>query len=480
MNGITGYGVYLPYFRLSRSDIAAALAGGTNGRGTRTVASYDEDPVSMGVEAARAAIRTVSPDFQAKRLLFSTIDPPYLDKTNATVIHAALNLDADVMAVDVIGSVRSAAGSLVWGIECPDPTLAVFSDIRTGLPGGADERDGGDAAVALALGTDSVIAEVISYSSSTAEFLDRWRAPGARSSKVWEERFGEFAYGPLGESAFADALKKANLAPGDVDTLVVAGSHARAVRAFAAASGVSKVADDLSSVVGNSGTAQAGLALARALDESVPGEIVALVSLADGATAMLFRVTEEITRYRPRPTVDELLSSGEDSLPYTRFLAWRGMLDKEPPRRPDPVGPAAPPSLRSTTYKHGFVGHRCLECGTVHLPAVRVCVTCKSVDRMAPHPMADTPATVATYTIDRLAYSPSPPVVAAVVDFDGGGRFNCQLTDVDPSKVRIGDRVEMTFRKLVTAGGVHNYFWKARPLRSAKADAGRTANEKGN
>jgi len=33
--------------------------------------------------------------------------------------------------------------------------------------------------------------------------------------------------------------------------------------------------------------------------------------------------------------------------------------------------------------------------------------------------------------------------------------------------VKIGDRVEMTFRRLFTARSVHNYFWKARPARSA-------------
>jgi uncharacterized OB-fold protein len=57
-------------------------------------------------------------------------------------------------------------------------------------------------------------------------------------------------------------------------------------------------------------------------------------------------------------------------------------------------------------------------------------------------------------------------LVAAVIDFDGGGRFRCQLTDVDPAAVAIGDRVEMTFRKIVTAAGIHNYFWKARPIRA--------------
>ena len=71
--------------------------------------------------------------------------------------------------------------------------------------------------------------------------------------------------------------------------------------------------------------------------------------------------------------------------------------------------------------------------------------------------------TVATFTIDRLAYSLAPPVVDVVVDFDGGGRYQCELTDCGPDEVAIGDRVEMTFRRLYTAGGVHNYFWKARP-----------------
>ena len=36
-----------------------------------------------------------------------------------------------------------------------------------------------------------------------------------------------------------------------------------------------------------------------------------------------------------------------------------------------------------------------------------------------------------------------------------------------PTDVAIGDRVEMTFRRLFTADGIHNYFWKARPVRAA-------------
>ena len=79
--------------------------------------------------------------------------------------------------------------------------------------------------------------------------------------------------------------------------------------------------------------------------------------------------------------------------------------------------------------------------------------------------MADTVGTVFTFTVDRLAFSPSPPIVFAIVDFGGGGRFPVELTDVDASDVAIGDQVEMTFRRLNTADGIQNYFWKARPVR---------------
>jgi hydroxymethylglutaryl-CoA synthase len=110
---------------------------------------------------------------------------------------------------------------------------------------------------------------------------------------------------------------------------------------------------------------------------------------------------------------------------------------------------------RSAAWKFGFVGSE--RDGAVHLPP--------SLLDETPRPMADASGTIVTFTVDRLAYSPSPPVVFAVVDFDGGGRLPVELTDVDPAEVQIGDRVEMTFRRLFTADGIANYFWKARPAR---------------
>ena len=88
--------------------------------------------------------------------------------------------------------------------------------------------------------------------------------------------------------------------------------------------------------------------------------------------------------------------------------------------------------LRSEGWKYGFNASRCLNCGFRHLPPTRVCLRCKSVDQMEPERLADVEGRVATFTIDHLAFSLSPPTVGVVVDFDGGGRYRCELTDCRP------------------------------------------------
>ncbi len=467
MRGIIAYGTYLPYFRLERSAIGTALGAG-GGRGTRTVAGYDEDTTSMAVEAGRALLRTAPNDIEPGSLYFATAEPAYLDKNNASAIHAALALPSDVFAVDMMGSVRSGAGVLKAAIDSRDPAIAVMADLRSGLPGSGDEAGGGDGAAAFLCGeSDNVIAELVGIESLTSEFLDRWKLPGDIASKVWEERFGEFVYVPLAKQALTNAYQAAEVRAEDISHFIVAGMHARAARTVGASTGhkPEAVTDDMTAVMGNSGAAHGGIMLADVLDRAEPNQLISLLVLCDGATVLLFRTTDALKRMKRGPAVKAVVNGESKKVPYLNFLTWRNMLNREPPRRPDPDRPAAPPSLRSEPWKYGFMGSRCDVCGTRHLPPMRVCIKCHSVDKMSLERLAELTATVATFTIDRLAFSPSPPVVGAVIDFDGGGRFACELTEVDPDSVKIGDRVQMTFRRLYTAEGVHNYFWKARPAR---------------
>lgn len=463
MRGILRHGAYVPYRRLDRAEIKAFLGSG-GGSGARTVASYDEDTTTMGIEAARLALAG-SPVAPAA-LWFSTTAPAYAEKTNATAVHAALRLDRDVAALDIAGATRSGSGALGAALRGRGPTLVVAADMRTGLPGSADEAAGGDGAAALLIGDDddgALVARHLGGASTTTEFLDRWRAPGEVRTKQWEEKFGEVEYLPLGEEAWNAALKDAALTPDRVTRVAVVGPHARAVKGLARKLGVADdaFAPDLASSVGQCGAAHPALAVSAMLDRSSPGDVVAIVALADGVDVELFEVVGESSSTRPLEA--QVANGGPVS--YAKFLTWRGMLTVEPPRRPEPARVSASAAARAEQWKYGFVGSRDRTSGAVHLPPARVSMVGGAVDDMEPIPMADVRGTIVTFTIDRLAYSPSPPVVFAVVDFDTGGRLPVELTDVDEGDVAMGGRVEMTFRRLNTADGIHNYFWKARPVR---------------
>jgi hydroxymethylglutaryl-CoA synthase len=447
--GIQSWGTYVPYRRLDRCQIAS-VTGTHGGSGTRAVAGYDEDTTTMGVEAARRALgnRAVTP----AAVWFATAAPTYLDRTNATALHAALRLDPEVAAYDALGSVRSAFGILSAALSSGRATLVASADVRYGLPGSADEGSSGDGAAAVLIGDDQtapVLAKVIACASLTEEFVDRWRQPSRPTSQVWEERFGETRYVPLARQALKRLLNRAGVDVDSISALVVAGLHERACAAAAKQSGVApeRIVDRLGSVVGNVGVAQPLLLLASALENARPNDVIVLLGLADGAEAIAFRVTDAITSYRPAPTVAAQIAGGAP-VSYGRFLTWRGLLTVEPPRRPEPARPSSSAAARNADWKFGLVG-----------PA---------------GVLAEQRGTVTTFTVDKLAYSPSPPVVFAVVDFDDGTRFPVELTDVDADEVTIGTRVEMTFRRLFVADGIANYFWKARPVRE---DAPRSEQE---
>ncbi len=456
--GIVAYAAYLPAHRLSLADVAATLGAG-RGKGTRVVASYDEDSTTLAVEAARAALAGRRP----ASIWFATTSPAYAEKTNASAIHAALGLGSDGFAVDVAGSARSAQGALRAAAAQPGG-LAVLSDVRVGTPGSADELQNADGAAAFLFGPeDEALLVPVATASVTGEFLDRWRAPGDHSASSWEERFGQEMYTPLIEAATTQALTAAGLSA--TDHVVVSCPHTRTATAARAAHGGADVGADLT--LGQAGAADLGLRLADVLDRAEPGQTVLTISAVDGADATVWRVTDRIAGHRASSPLREQLAGGRE-VGYGTYLTWRGLLEREGPRRPDPERPAGPPSARGLDWKFGFVGSRCDKCGFLHLPPSRVCVSCRVADQMTPTPLADATGTVVTFTVDRLAYSMSPPVIDAVVDFDGGGRTLLELADAKPEDITVGSRVGLTFRKLYTSGGVHNYFWKARILKEAR------------
>ena len=300
------------------------MLGSGGGRGTRAVASHDEDTTTLGVEAGRRALAVGPGPEGIQDLFFSTPDPGYLDKTSATTVHAALGLGRGAGAYDFAGSSRSALGTLFLALGTAGsgqhhPVRPIGSSHRSRRI--AEERDSGDAAAALVCGPDGAVAELVGRGAASDEFLDRWRVPGEADSHVWEERFGEEMYVPLAREAYAAALKDAGVAEGDVDHAIVSGLHVRSVKAVTKGLGVGEgvLAPDLGGTVGNLGAAQAAVALCDVLEHARPGQVIVVLSLADGADALVLRTTDTLTAAQAArveagvPSVAEQVAAGRDN-----------------------------------------------------------------------------------------------------------------------------------------------------------------------
>lgn len=453
--GIDAYAAYLPAYVLNDNS----LDGGSPrpGGSSRSVACFDEDPVTMAVEALRHLAGTTP---WGRQLLLATTSAPYDVKTSAGIVHEALGLDPGVAAVDLRGN-RSGATAL--DLVTRAGAAAALADVRTTRPGASDELAQGDAAAAFTGGQRA--AALVARCGHTAEVLERWRLPGEQHDRVWDERFTADILVDAAKQAATRALVDAGLDA--VDHVVVSSSNARAAATLRRALGSDGQDAGIEKATGFTGAAHPGLLLAAVLDVAEPGQTILLVSATEGADAFVFRVGEEIRSARSGPSVRDQLADRE-VLGYGRYLRWRGLLDVQGPARPAAPAPAAPPMHRRAGWKFRLEGSRCGACGTVTTPPSRVCASCGIVAQtsdleVGKVSLRDRVATVVSVTQDHLTTMPESNVAIVVADVEGGGRLVGYAADVTPTDVLVGAEMLPTFRRLWSTDGIHNYFWKLRP-----------------
>jgi hydroxymethylglutaryl-CoA synthase len=155
---------------------------------------------------------------------------------------------------------------------------------------------------------------------------------------------------------------------------------------------------------------------------------------------------------------------------YDAYLAARN-LSPGPYDRRAGAGIAATVHYRDRDADISFRAARCRGCGTLHFPAQRVCYGCQARDDFDPVRLSDRTGRVMSYTLDSFFPTPEPPLVAAMIEVDGGARLLMQMCDVSPQELRCELPVEFVFRKIHEAGGKPNYFWKCTPIRETEAIA---------
>lgn len=458
-NEIIAYGAYVPRNALDRATVGAAL-GTPGGPGSRSVAGFDEDAVTMGV-AALDTLETTGA--AAAPFYFATSNPPFLDKTNANLVKATAGGDDWRLTVD-LGGLRGGFAAL--STAAATGGVAVLADHRGGRPGSTDELDGGDGAAAFVFGhSDAPIARVVASTSRSMELMDVWRVPGEEHATTWEERFSQHVLVRAIQEVATQVGKDGDFTDTPTYTLVATPSQ-RFGGASARAVGATGEADLLSqhrAAVGFCGAADIGLLLVQALDAGKAGDKVLLVSAAGSVDAMLV----EVLRDGPGLETWHERLAARRRISYVEYLTWRGQIEREPSRRPERPGVAAPPAYRNASWKYALEGGRCESCGKVYLPAPRVCGGCGTTDRFEPYSVRHRRAVVQSITTDGVSDSPAPSALAALVDFEGGGRLTVEVADSTVGETRPGDTVEMVFRRTYRVRGVPNYFWKARPVEGA-------------
>ncbi|WP_433528407.1 zinc ribbon domain-containing protein [Micromonospora sp. CA-263727] len=451
--GLDAYAAYLPAYVLddNRLDATGPIPPGGP---VRSVAAYDEDSITMAVEA----LRHIAADAPAGRHLFlATTSAPYEAKTSAGVVHEAVGLDSGIGAADLRGY---RCGATALDTAARTGAVVALADLRTTRPGAPDELAQGDAAAAF-VGGGTRAAVLLARAGRTIEVLERWRLPGERHDRVWDERFTAEVLVEAGMEMARRALSEAGLDA--VDQVVVSSSNTRAAVVLRRALGGAGQDARIERVTGFTGAAHPGLLLAAALDEARPGQTILLLSATEGADAFVLRVGDGVRSARGGPSVRAQLAARQP-VGYLRYLRWRGLLDVQGPARPSAPAPASPPMYRRAGWKYRLEGSRCGGCGAVTTPPARVCAACGLVgDGDAKVSLRDRTARVVSMTRDRLTTMPEPEVAIVVADVDGGGRLSAYATDVAPADVVVGMPMTATFRRLWTTDSIHNYFWKLRP-----------------
>lgn len=490
MIGIVGYGGYLPRLRLSRRAVVEANAWYApgllgKGRGTRALANWDEDSLTMAVAAARDLLGPADDRSHVRHVLLASTTLPFADRLNAGVLCEALTLADDVQAMDLGGSQRVALSAVAQGLalvkaEGADSTacaLVAAADSRQTRPASAQELDYGDGAAALMLGSQGVIAEYLGAGALTVDFVDHYRQAGEDIDYHWEERWvRDEGIGKLMPRAVASALVQAGVGAAQIDHFIFPSTFQKMDQQLAKACGVraEAVADAMADGVGDTGAPHALLMLARVLACATPGQLVLVAQFGSGAQALVFRVTEAIARFRPSVGVDGWLARGAEERNYTKFLSFKDQLRLERGMR----GEQDRKTALSTAYRHkaailGLVAGRCSVTGQVHFPPSRISYDQGKPlqDTQVPHKLADRQGTVLSWSAESLSFHRAPPHHYGQVDFDGGGRILMEFTDVAKGDIASGTRVEMSFRikDLDELRGYTRYFWKAVPVRGTDA-----------
>ncbi len=476
MAGILSYGVYVPIWRISRDEIARSV-GSASMRGERAVASWDEDSLTMGVEAGLDCLAGVDPT-EIDGLYFASVSSPYREKQVSSLIASVLDLRKDVYTSDFAGSLR--AGTQAVKAACDGvragtmrKVLVIAADARKAMPRSDAEQTYGDGAVALLIGgDDKALATIEGFSTIVDPMPGPWRREEDRYAQVFDvridTRFGVLKNVP---QAVNRVLGEVGLQASDVSKYAAYGPDARTHAAIAGQLKIdakTQLQDSMFKDTGITGVAHCLLLLVAALEEAKQGDHIVCTSYGEGSDAFLVKATDRLDRERANHRGTQYVSSKAMLPSYGRFLTYKKEIEVG---WPEWERSSVAKYWRDENWLLPLYGMKCNNCGTLQYPVRRICSVCGERDNYENVKLARR-GKVFTFTHDYLlgpGNRPADGINAAtrvLIALEDGCRIWLEMTDHNAEEVNVDIPVELTFRLLHEKSDFRFYGWKARPPRA--------------
>lgn len=481
--GLKSFAGYLPTTRLSRAAIAEANAWANpnlkaGAAGSRSTAHWDEDAVTMAVEAGTRCLAAV--DHTTSSVVLASTRLPFADRQNAAIVRLAVGLPDDVHTMDVCGGQRAGLSALLTALTHQgENQLVIASNMSVTKPASPAELSYGDGAAAFLVGsTGGMLAEYVSHSSLADDLVDHYRETGNDYDYILEDRWvRDEGHMKLVPRAVGDVLQRAGVAVADIAHFVMQAPNATLEKKLAGKLGIDPVAchGGLAAGCGYTGAAYPLMALVEVLEKAKPGELILLVGFGQGVDALLLKAGTALAGYTPSASLTHQRGNGTLSENYMKFLSFRdqialdwGMRAERDERTAQSV------AYRKSRDIYAFEGGKCGVCGTQQFPMSNVCINpnCREMNTQTPFSFRGVPGRVKTFTEDWQAYSPCPPLIYGNIEFEGGGNLLMEIADCAEGQIGVGSTVKTVFRikDIDRRRGFRRYFWKSVPSESAEGE----------
>lgn len=339
MSGIIGYGVYTPIYRIKVSEIAnvwkkdpAEIIAGLQVT-EKSVPGFDEDAITMGIEAGKIAISMAGiSEKEIGAVYVGSESHPYAVNPTSTSIAEYLGIGNDYFAADLEFACKAATAGLQITLGLLDGKkinygLVIGSDAAQCKPHDVLEYTAAGSACAFILGSkkNEVIAEVLETSSFSSDTPDFWRRDGEKYPSHFGRFTGEPAYFNHVLSEGKKLLKKSGLAPSDFAYCVFHMPNGKFPRIAAKKLGFTseQLAPSLIvDTIGNPYSASSLLGLSAVLDIAQPEEKIFFVSYGSGAGSdgFIFQTTNKLKGKQKLSTLQKRKMKKKIYLSYPEYL----------------------------------------------------------------------------------------------------------------------------------------------------------------